>query len=70
MPGPKRNGVINWVMGAIMITALLAILGLAFSNQSKMSEHRAAREPHSPIAVQLDNIEEDVTWIREKLEED
>lgn len=68
MAGNKRNGTISWVLGALVASGILGILGVAFANQQSMSEHKATERPHAPLAVQLDNIEQDVAWMRQHLE--
>ena len=68
-PSAKRNGVVNWIMGAVMVTGLIGILGIAFSNQRVLAAHQQAERAHPVIAVQLEAIARDVEYIRRKMDE-
>ena len=70
MPPPvRRNGVVNWIMGIVLVTGLLGILGIAFSNQRVLAEHQQAERAHPVISVQLEAIAKDVEYIRRTMDE-
>ena len=70
MPPPmKRNGVVNWIMGIVMVSGLLGILGIAFSNQRVLAEHQQAERAHPVISGQLEAIAKDVAYIRRQFDD-
>ena len=70
MPPPaKRNGVVNWILGVVMVAGILGVLGVAFSNQHVLAAHQQAERAHPVISVQLESIARDVEHIRKKIDE-
>ena len=70
MPPPaKRNGVVNWILGVVMVAGILGVLGVAFSNQRVLAAHQQAERAHPVISVQLESIARDVEHIRKKIDE-
>ena len=65
----KRNGVITWILGVVMVAGILGVLGVSFSNQRVLASHQQAERAHPVIAVQLENIARDVEHIRIKVDE-
>ncbi len=66
---PKRNGVMNWILGVVMVAGILGVLGVSFSNQRVLAAHQQAERAHPVIAVQLEAIARDVEHIRIKVDE-
>lgn len=65
----QKNGRLTVLLAAIVLSGVLAILGVGFANQSTMTSHNSAQGPHGEINTDLATIKADVQWIREKLEE-
>ena len=68
-PSAKRNGVLNWILGVVMVAGILGVLGVAFSNQRVLASHQQAERAHPVISVQLEAIAKDVEYIRRKMDE-
>ena len=66
---PKRNGVVTWILGVVMVAGILGVLGVSFSNQRVLAAHQQAERAHPVIAVQLESIARDVEHIRIKVDE-
>ena len=60
----KRNGVITWILGVVMVAGILGVLGVSFSNQRVLAAHQQAARAHPVISVHLESIARDVEHIR------
>ena len=66
---PKRNGVVNWILGVVVVAGIIGVFGVSFTNRSTLAAHQQAERAHPVIAVQLEAIARDVEHIRIKVDE-
>ncbi len=56
------------ILCAIVLSGIIALLGVGFNNQKTMVKHNSAQGPHGEIGVDIATIQTDVAWIRKKLD--
>ena len=66
---PKRNGVVNWILGVVVVAGIIGVFGVSFTNRSTLAAHQQAERAHPVISVQLESIARDVEHIRIKVDE-